>query len=194
MLRKIIASVFLILILFIQEKNRPCHLIRLSLDKNFTKNEVSLILGAAWRWKLAANGLIDFDITLEEDMSDFSPWEELDIQRDRVRIWKTYNSDLRLREFEDQTGLEVLGFTGKSYIFLVFDRFESEDDFQNIMIHEIGHLLAISHTKSIMIAGNQRTDGEKQCISDVDLYLLCKKINCNISDLNSECESLDSQQ
>lgn len=157
----------------------------LELDENFTESEVKYIVSAAKRWEKATNNHIIFDFNMHCNFDYFEPLYHLNEYQKRVfrvPVWKASEDDFRLVMLESLVDGKLLGFAPRNYVLLVPERVDREKDLENIAVHELGHILGLFHTKSIMSA-----QGDDGCISNVDIYLFCQKYECNPAALAAEC-------
>lgn len=171
------------------QRTRHTTTFHVSIDSSFTEDEKTLIVGAAHRWELATDRAVYFDISEMEERENFNPFldylESIKHENAGNRstfIWKGRSEDPRLILLEMMLGFQVLGFCPGPFIVIVPDRM-SDSKLQKITIHELGHLMGLKHTSTIMGSDHEFSSA---CITPIDMRQFCNVYGCE-SATKPEC-------
>lgn len=159
-------------------------LISLNVDSNFTTEEYIGISNAALRWELASGQMVKFAVKSQKISENFDPLGNLINERTfkkELFVWKTDSQDVRLNLIEWALNIQIVGYYADSFILLVPDRLQPEE-FESVVMHELGHLLQLAHTPTIMTPTAQGPS----CISALDLQQFCEKHQC-YREIRPEC-------
>ena len=118
---------------------------RIKLDAEFSQVQKYEIIFALNQWKKSLCGLFDFSIV----DSNFNLITD-DDQIDTIIFLRAENKDKLIKTIDFVERANIYGFAYYSQekpavILLVPERINNLHDFKNIALHEIGHVLGISH-------------------------------------------------
>lgn len=116
------------------------------IDSNFSQEEIIYIQSAMNQWTVSTSGYFIFEILpWRED------WEHLNTSQRNLLILKVFSNEKFVIEIENKFGHQIAGLAsrhnGIETIHLVPDRIYRTEYFHQVMLHEIGHLIGINHTK-----------------------------------------------
>lgn len=161
----------------------------LRIDTSFTENQYKSIENATTRWETATQNRIKFNLIhfkvnnkfnpILEFVENFHTQDTLDTDR-TVLIWN--GNGTKLDDLETSLKFKIKGFTPGSYIALVSSRM-TDTELEVVTIHELGHLIGLQHTKTIM-----NPDVTSSCITNTDMLQYCKVYQCDLKDTVPECE------
>lgn len=165
----------------------------LLIDASFTEQEKNIIIRAGHRWEKVTNNFISFIFKEQKDRTKYQPILDFqDYSTDNnfinlnektriINIWRTYPEDVQLQHIEKITGVSLMGFAPGKSILLVPARTDSIEEFESVAAHEIGHVIGLKHTKSLM---NAIDSGN--CITSIDVQQFCQIYNCNKIKIEAE--------
>lgn len=191
--------IFGLLLLFVSTLNHArIHQMRffhLNIDSTFTEEQKEIIVKAAHRWERATNNSVVFEISTANTKTSFNPFfeflESYSIQGTKgtstessTFIWNARSYDPQLMALEKVLGFEVLGFCPGNYMLIVSDRV-ADLKMEKVAIHELGHLIGLKHTSSVMGTDHE---SDSVCITEIDTQQYCRIYGCNRnSDVTPEC-------
>lgn len=149
--------------------------IKIYIDKSFDKGEREEIIKGIGEWNYAMNGRIILSVISEEFNMEISAIKE--------GGWFILKTDSIRKTREDSEGHYVLGYVNKiggNYLSIVSDRVSW--NLKMILMHEIGHLLGISHTRSGLMLSEFVWE-EFRCIDKVTMTEFGKIYRVNLDQL-----------
>lgn len=167
--------------------------ITIDLDSTFSSQEEMIIIKSAHRWESITNNRIHFIFDKKDIPENFSPISNFlssdynkNITNDKkVFLWKATSDSLLLKNLEIFLNMKLAGFTPGKYMMIVPDRLVSEKELTQVILHELGHLIGLHHTTSIM----STDEYEGFCITKIDMVQFCDLYRCNEKEIPSEsCE------
>lgn len=164
----------------------PSHVhVNLYLDRDFTPEEDELIIAATLNWTNRTHHIVEYDVVK-------LPTEDYINPENSIIITKLTPDAPRIM-YMDQTGSRTLGYFEPNdgpipYIALVSERLEGDVDFNEVILHELGHSLGLKH-----ITGEEGwntlmypyTELGADDITQTDLEQFCKLYHCNAEDLKN---------
>lgn len=192
-MRRFLTFILMILLIcFTPSREEHHRRIHLRVDTSFTQPQRIAIAEGASRWERSTKGAIQFDVTMYQKPDNFDPvLEFLDNPGiSNQNIYETdhtvfiWNADFgKLLVLETLLGFSVNGFTPGNYIALVPNRM-TIPELTVAVVHELGHLLGLQHTKTIM-----DVDATSNCITAADMLQFCQVYNCDLeTDTHPECQ------
>ena len=118
---------------------------RIKLDKEFSQPQKNEIIYALNQWRNSLHGLFDFSI-VERELELITS----DDRADTIIFLCAKNNDRLIKKLDLVEGNKIWGYAyyskdNPAVILLIPDRIGGLHDFKNIALHEIGHVLGISH-------------------------------------------------
>lgn len=165
----------------------------LRIDNSFTEDERLSIEESAHRWERVTKKAVRFDFSNYEIRKNFNPQLEfldnpgitnsdiLETER-TIFVWNG-KEGTQLQQFESSLGFKVVGMAPGNYMMLVPSRLTTQE-LQQTATHEIGHIIGLQHSQSIMNA-----ESPSDCITSTDTLQYCKLYQCStLFDVIPECQ------
>jgi hypothetical protein len=158
----------------------------LYIERNFNQDEVAMITNAAIAWTQATHHIAEINVvTLPTS-------EKMDLINGIVVLKET--SDFpEIIVLDGANENSTVGYCNKHgvipYIALVSDRLKDDDDeFQTVIIHELGHALGLQHTHGIagmnsVMYPNVLVSADH--ITSLDLEQFCSLYHCDANKLKN---------
>lgn len=174
-------------------RNHPVHTLpvhkTLYLERGVDDEELYHVMAAAIEWNEATNGQVTFDIK-RLPQPGITPGDAiivLNVTPDypEVIILDNINKYSTLGFFNNDSGL--------SYIAIVYERVRDED-FNAVMLHEMGHSLGLEHIKGIDGLGAlmfPSIDLGASHITRTDLRQFCKLYHCDYKKMHGTLSIMD---
>lgn len=157
----------------------------LYVDRNLSEDELCIIVGAAWEWHTATNGIVTYDVVR-------MPAKSIDIHNSIIIVIVSADFPEMIAldsASEDRTHLAYYHERGAvPYIALVPYRI-ADHDYKPVLMHELGHSLGLQHNEGIDGIGTlmyPNVDASASVITDTDLKNFCKIYGCDASHLHDE--------
>lgn len=157
----------------------------LYIDRNLTEDELCTIVGAAWEWHQATNGIVTYDVVR-------MPAQNIDVKNSIIIVIVSADFPEMIAldsAEEDRSHLAYYYERGTiPYIALVPYRI-SNRDYKAVLMHELGHSLGLGHNDGIEGIGTlmyPNVDASASIITDTDLNNFCKIYGCDASHLHDE--------
>lgn len=155
----------------------------IKIDAEFTEEEEEKIDAAIKAWEKASNYFIKIrPIWNQPQPGPFWKFEIPD-KKDGIFIWRlnrhdqTQYSDKVAAQIIDKQGYCIRGTSLDAAQILIFaDNFD-EHRFYEVALHEIGHILRLSHSADRTSVMSEYTDSS--CITEMDAARLCSIYLCN---------------
>lgn len=160
---------------------RDDHLIHVSIDEEFSSEQIELVKKAFNTWEVASSNKIKFDLswnktkpgrylTLEDPVKNagiffwYLPRDHSYLTNDKIRAWKSY------------LGLMVYGEGENSGNIIIFNDVEPFK-FYTVALHEVGHLIGMKHSSEPFWAV-MHPQALVDCITLLDAKQLCELYDC----------------
>ena len=118
----------------------------IEIDGYFTLYEKKIIMEAICDWNEISQGLVTFRITNFDTRKIAT-----NKTKDNVVIIKSFASDEAIQLIEKQHGSKIVGFANTvstpNIIFIVADKLADKKMYKNVVIHELGHIAYLPHSK-----------------------------------------------
>lgn len=163
-------------------------------DLSFSPSERSAIEKSFNIWKMQTGGQAVIKITWDYEVKKYVPGSKWNvIQRYSEDSPQVIGADC---EFSEQAGLPkgmclpvLLGWADPAggihnaehapySLNLIPDRYEDEDRFVSVTVHELGHIFGLPHT-NVFQAAMYPSNEKKTCLSQADLTLFCSVNVCD---------------
>lgn len=116
-------------------------------DDSFTKEEQEAIASALWEWEIASGGYFQFGLYID----NIDPREVLTWSEDGIMTIYNASSFLSWELYIGRTLLRVPGAIGMATLYpgdiFVFSTSLQSRQLEKLIIHEVGHLLGVPHSK-----------------------------------------------
>ena len=126
----------------------PLGKIDIGIDQSFTVQEKRNVIEGLIRWQDGTDGLVLFHIgnmsmnKLIMNDDDGYTWYAMN-------IIKAYHTDPSIQEYEKQFKHKINGLAvwhdNTHLAFVVVDKIKTKEEFIGLVMHEVGHLLGLSH-------------------------------------------------
>ena len=156
--------------------------------------EEGLIDRALTDWEVASNGLVRF-ITIRDDGNYTNKTDDYFANNTlyrTARIRSTISNDILIMFVDHRIGGATLGFTDRMNItrqdvetlYMVYDRIGSDHEYEEVVEHEISHVLLLPHIYDENTLMNPVQDNSAHCITYMDLQLFCSIYLCDAEALS----------
>jgi len=157
----------------------------LYVDRNLSEDELYIIVGAAWEWHQATNGIVTYDVVR-------LPAKNIDVHNSIIIVIVSSDfPEMIALDGDDEERIHLAYYheTGPiPYIALVPYRI-SDADYKPVIMHELGHSLGLSHNEGINGIGTLMypdIDAGANMITDADLHNFCKIYGCDANHLHDK--------
>jgi hypothetical protein len=154
-------------------------------DRRFSEEQMILICWAALRWTNATNHLVEFDVVR-------LPTEEHILTTDII-INPTFPDMPDIAMLDHDNDDTTLGYYSNldfvRNIALVVERMDTNAEFEQVVMHELGHSVGLKHNKGADGMGTlmyPSVDLGSNFISKIDIINFCHRYQCDPSQLKDE--------
>jgi Matrixin len=157
-------------------------------DRHFSNDEFLLIAAAAIRWTRATNHIIEYDVIKLPILDKWETAQPNDVIIDIVS--PDYPDVISLDTFNRQSTLAYYNGRGTApMIGIVEERIANFEDFQQVILHELGHSIGLKHNEGIEGIDTlmyPNIDLASRLITQDDLINVCKLYKCDPDQLQHE--------
>lgn len=158
-------------------KQEPVHIL---IDKAFAPDQEQMLSLAFKSWEEAGGGKIKFIPHWRQERPKTSLKNSLLFFDSGIFIWripknKDHLSDKEMVRWGTSDGATIFGPGSNSGNIVIFDYITDPNRFYAVSLHEVGHLLGLSHTGHNGVMGIY---AEAYCITPSDAIQLCELYGC----------------
>lgn len=161
----------------------------LYVDRHFSDDEFIMIAWAANRWSETTNHIIDYDV-VRLPITDHT---EVADRNNSIVINKVSSDFPDVIAIDYYNGHSTLGYYTAQYslpmIAMVNERIIMDEDFEQIIMHELGHSVGLDHMEGADGIGTlmyPSIDAASDFITQSDLISFCKLYKCDPNRLQHE--------
>lgn len=140
----------------------------------FTTEQIQLMKNGLADWNRATKGV--FDITLVEDWDPPKAFSRDYEFYDKITLWRRNVNDIEYAYLALQHTF-FSGVAKGNMIVLTDDSEYTDEEFEIIFKHEVGHIVGLGHLKE-EYPGLMHIGGNKGVITKYDLILFCNTYSC----------------
>ena len=150
----------------------------LSVEEEFTNEEVQMITSAVDEWMTAcdcydASVFFRFDLKTTTNLQ-YSDWKD---RKTYGRVWKTGSSENAYLEVKERKNTKFRGLHQNGNIMMVSDHLRG-DTFYVVILHELGHMYGIEHQESGLMGIGPQDAKDNGCIDWRAISEFCDMHKC----------------
>jgi hypothetical protein len=167
------------------EHHIPVHKV-LCIGRDLPEDQMITIIGAAWEWHTATNGLVNLDVVRMPAI------ERVDMKSAIVMVVVSPDfPNIIALDNDNPAAVHLAYYTDRAaipYIGIVPSRIE-ERSYKTVVMHELGHSLGLPHTEGWEGIGTLMYPDISvgaDYITDIDLHNFCELYGCDATNLHDE--------